>query len=159
MNCGIEYIKIQLKQVRIKYTSYRIMVECAICLSTEHGADGNQQTLSCGHVFHVHCIEQWMEVNHNCPLCRRMCVFLSKVGSDVETLAKEINTMSGFHIFYESGRPEKCSDEVYRKLQMIKHHLRQYQTIRNNGYSADHLATEIGYLVRDVNIELGALVL
>jgi hypothetical protein len=131
------------------------MVECAICLSTEQGSDV-QQTLLCGHVFHVHCLEQWIEINHNCPLCRRVCV--SKVGSDVETLAKEIHSMSGFHIFY---RTEKCysSDEVCRKLQVITHHLRQYHTIRNKGYSADHLATQIGYLVQEVNIELGALVL
>lgn len=76
--------------------------------------------------------------------------------SDAETLAKEINIMSGFHIFY---RPDKYSNEVYHKLQRIQSRLREYLSIRNRGYSADHLASEIGYLVQDVNIEMGALVL
>ena len=118
------------------------MVDCAICLSTEHGTES--ETLLCGHVFHVHCIEPWKEMKNTCPLCRRVGVALPK---DLETLVNEINTMSGFHIFY----PDKYSDEVYHKLQRIKHQLRQYRTIRNKGYSADHLATEIGYLVNDVN--------
>lgn len=124
------------------------MFECAICLSTDSNV---QETITCGHVFHVHCIQQWLELNHSCPLCRQVCVF-----SDAETLVKEINTMSGFHIFY---RPDKYSNEVYHKLQMIKHRLREYRSIRNKGYSADHLASDIGYLVKDVNIDMGALVL
>jgi hypothetical protein len=46
--------------------------ECPICM--EDITDLSvQKTLSCGHVFHTHCIKQWFVKvnNHNCPMCRR----------------------------------------------------------------------------------------
>lgn len=65
--------------------------------------------------------------------------------------------MSGFHIFYKNIDGVSFSDNMIHKLEIIKNHLTEYQAIRNKGYSADHLATCIGYLVSDMNIELRAL--
>lgn len=43
---------------------------CAVCMAGFRigGAGGTQ--VPCGHVFHLHCIAQWVSVNSSCPLCR-----------------------------------------------------------------------------------------
>ncbi|KQK21769.1 hypothetical protein BRADI_1g62980v3 [Brachypodium distachyon] len=45
-------------------------VECAVCLAEM--ADGEKGRLlpSCGHRFHVECIDRWFRANSTCPLCR-----------------------------------------------------------------------------------------
>ena len=46
-----------------------LLNECSICLEN---FDVGQKVseLSCNHLFHKECVEQWMQNNHNCPLCR-----------------------------------------------------------------------------------------
>ena len=128
------------------------MEECAICLSSLNDTTKPVRLLNeCGHAFHILCIDRWNEIHSNCPLCRRNLY----VRSDFETLAKEINTMSGFRIRYERNKSNhNNNNNLYHKLEIIKHMLLEYKTIRNNGYSADHLASDIGYLVSDINDDL-----
>ena len=48
------------------------MVECAICLLDYKDSDVILE-LKCDrrHYFHEQCINQWMERNPKCPLCKR----------------------------------------------------------------------------------------
>lgn len=128
------------------------MEECAICLSSLNDTTKPVRLLNeCGHTFHMLCIDRWNEIHTNCPLCRRNLY----VRSDFENLAKEINTMSGFRIRYERNKSNhNNNNNLYHKLEIIKNMLLEYKTIRNNGYSADHLASDIGYLVSDINDDL-----
>ncbi|XP_039035324.1 RING-H2 finger protein ATL18-like [Hibiscus syriacus] len=44
---------------------------CSICLAELGKEDVVSQIQKCGHVFHMNCIEKWMERDHfTCPLCR-----------------------------------------------------------------------------------------
>ncbi|KAM5581748.1 hypothetical protein ABKV19_010800 [Rosa sericea] len=49
---------------------------CAICLEDFAAFEVNDQQeepitgLPCRHHYHVHCIVQWLEFNHLCPICR-----------------------------------------------------------------------------------------
>ncbi|KAL4282250.1 hypothetical protein GQ457_03G004970 [Hibiscus cannabinus] len=44
---------------------------CSICLAEFGDDDVVSQIQKCGHVFHMNCIEKWMERDHfTCPLCR-----------------------------------------------------------------------------------------
>lgn len=44
---------------------------CSICLVEFEGEDAVSKLGRCGHVFHVKCIEQWLDRNQfSCPLCR-----------------------------------------------------------------------------------------
>lgn len=44
--------------------------ECPVCL-TEFEPDAEINNLSCGHVFHILCLEKWVTYWHvTCPLCR-----------------------------------------------------------------------------------------
>jgi hypothetical protein len=46
------------------------MSECIICLENEMSLSKNK-TLVCGHQFHESCINSWISIHNNCPLCRR----------------------------------------------------------------------------------------
>lgn len=43
-------------------------IECSICLEHIHK---NNKTLGCSHSFHKQCIDNWLNVNSVCPICRR----------------------------------------------------------------------------------------
>ena len=46
--------------------------ECIICLNDMCEGDGQAlKTLSCGHKFHEPCVEEWLEKDGRCPICRR----------------------------------------------------------------------------------------
>ncbi|XVF32916.1 hypothetical protein REPUB_Repub17cG0124100 [Reevesia pubescens] len=45
--------------------------ECMIC--TEQLSSGTDQVVTsmpCSHLFHGHCLEKWLNMSHQCPLCR-----------------------------------------------------------------------------------------
>lgn len=42
---------------------------CAICLA-DFSAGDQVRDISCRHLFHVDCLDQWLRVNHSCPSCR-----------------------------------------------------------------------------------------
>jgi hypothetical protein len=45
--------------------------ECSICMSDDTHPSLMKGKLSCGHIFHEHCIKQWFSHSKNtCPYCR-----------------------------------------------------------------------------------------
>lgn len=42
---------------------------CSICLILFQN-DDEITRLNCGHLFHTHCVNQWISNKNNCPLCR-----------------------------------------------------------------------------------------
>ena len=46
-------------------------VQCSICLLRIVRVKATRRTLSCGHQFHISCIDQWLGgAHHTCPMCR-----------------------------------------------------------------------------------------
>jgi hypothetical protein len=45
--------------------------KCVICLDNIMFILGNKKPLSCGHVFHKRCIDEWFTRKRRCPLCRK----------------------------------------------------------------------------------------
>ncbi|KAJ8604697.1 hypothetical protein CTAYLR_006560 [Chrysophaeum taylorii] len=43
---------------------------CSVCISDFEIGD-NLRVLPCKHAFHARCVDQWLTVNANCPLCRK----------------------------------------------------------------------------------------
>ena len=43
---------------------------CSICFDDFEETDSDWARLPCSHVFHYHCIAQWLERSRTCPLCR-----------------------------------------------------------------------------------------
>lgn len=44
--------------------------QCTICLSEYQSEDMLRILPSCGHSFHVTCIDLWLQLNFTCPVCR-----------------------------------------------------------------------------------------
>jgi len=62
--------KIVLKTISVNNTNVEEYTgTCAVCL--EDRKEGDECCLlPCEHKFHSNCIQQWVEVNATCPLCR-----------------------------------------------------------------------------------------
>lgn len=47
------------------------VVVCTVCLSDFVSRDRVRRLAKCGHVFHMECLDKWIEYeNDSCPLCR-----------------------------------------------------------------------------------------
>lgn len=63
----------------------RTQETCSICLDTID----NLFVTNCGHYFHKHCIDRWLNTNDNCPLCRTINISVEEVYN--YTYTEEIN--------------------------------------------------------------------
>ncbi|GAB4835860.1 hypothetical protein Ancab_000777 [Ancistrocladus abbreviatus] len=49
----------------------QLALECAVCLNAFQGADEMLRLLpKCNHVFHLQCVDPWLESHTTCPYCR-----------------------------------------------------------------------------------------
>ncbi|KAL9319391.1 hypothetical protein ACSQ67_015908 [Phaseolus vulgaris] len=53
--------------------------DCAVCLSEFQQDEKLRVIPNCGHVFHIDCIDVWLQKNTHCPLCRRIVSLTSQV--------------------------------------------------------------------------------
>nr|XP_009760218.1 PREDICTED: RING-H2 finger protein ATL46-like [Nicotiana sylvestris] len=44
---------------------------CAVCLNDVIGGESCRKLPKCGHMFHVECVDAWLQCSWTCPLCRR----------------------------------------------------------------------------------------
>ncbi|KAJ0092571.1 hypothetical protein Patl1_25147 [Pistacia atlantica] len=58
------------KGVNSKELGERNFCECAVCLSEFQEDEKLRIIPNCSHVFHIDCIDVWLQSNANCPLCR-----------------------------------------------------------------------------------------
>ncbi|KAK4352901.1 hypothetical protein RND71_028419 [Anisodus tanguticus] len=42
---------------------------CTVCMERFESSIGAKQ-VTCGHVFHSHCLTNWLSLHNTCPLCR-----------------------------------------------------------------------------------------
>ncbi|XP_022157225.1 RING-H2 finger protein ATL58-like [Momordica charantia] len=52
--------------------------QCSVCLGEYKTEDKLQRIPSCGHVFHMDCIDHWLSNHATCPLCRLSVLSPSK---------------------------------------------------------------------------------
>lgn len=75
VNEGLSFQEINEKtSLDIHTNSTEEPVVCVIC---HQNLDDNtiiRQINHCSHLFHVHCIDQWLNSHNNCPTCRHILV-------------------------------------------------------------------------------------
>lgn len=47
---------------------------CSVCMEKFAAQDDIKRLPRCGHLFHAHCINQWLELKNACPVCRAQVV-------------------------------------------------------------------------------------
>ncbi|CAN1746200.1 RING-H2 finger protein ATL29 [Linum perenne] len=62
-----------------KYRKEKYELECAICLAEFEDVDLIRLLTACYHVFHLPCIDLWLQSNKTCPVCRQN---LDQISSD-----------------------------------------------------------------------------
>lgn len=56
--------------------------ECAVCLGEFQDEERVRLLPNCLHVFHIDCIDTWLQTNANCPLCRSDITTTSPIPND-----------------------------------------------------------------------------
>ncbi|KAL7147049.1 hypothetical protein ABFS83_06G082200 [Erythranthe nasuta] len=64
------------KNIKESYAS-----SCSICLADYEAADMVRLLPSCGHFFHVKCIDPWLLLHPTCPVCRSSPLLISSSSS------------------------------------------------------------------------------
>lgn len=67
--------------------------ECAVCLNDFQEEEVVRLLPNCLHVFHMDCIDIWLQTNANCPLCRSDITTTSPIPADL--LASHPNLQHG----------------------------------------------------------------
>ncbi|KAM0934515.1 putative transcription factor C2H2 family [Dioscorea sansibarensis] len=65
---GLE--KIMLCKYRTSDDPPVIGTECSVCLTEFSDGEILRRLPHCGHAFHVLCIDKWLKLHANCPVCR-----------------------------------------------------------------------------------------
>ena len=88
-----------------------LSVICNICL---YEVD-NGKYLSCGHIFHIKCIKEWIMVNSNCPICKSPIINENGINSKFYNQQLGINNNNNINMtneeFLQNLNLEKKSKE------------------------------------------------
>ena len=71
INAKITY-KVSILSARISHVIDPIDRICAICIDDVSIADSELYVTRCNHIYHRHCIQQWLNSKTSCPTCRRI---------------------------------------------------------------------------------------
>ncbi|XP_020600344.1 RING-H2 finger protein ATL16-like [Phalaenopsis equestris] len=102
--CEIQSIpNFRYKRSRFQCSFY----ECSVCLNEFREEERIRMLPNCFHVFHIDCIDTWLQTHKNCPICR------SEIKTTSPTLTNEIkkgtfsqNSAEGENLAAEARRRE-----------------------------------------------------
>mmetsp|Transcript_57580 Transcript_57580/g.79102 ORF Transcript_57580/g.79102 Transcript_57580/m.79102 type:complete len:85 (+) Transcript_57580:643-897(+) len=63
-----EFQQIKVITYRDHFSDYGI-VRCSICFNNFKKADRLKQFPNCNHIFHIRCLELWVNIEAKCPNC------------------------------------------------------------------------------------------
>ncbi|KAM7488265.1 hypothetical protein LguiB_025749 [Lonicera macranthoides] len=78
--------------------------ECAVCLNEFQEQENLRMIPNCGHVFHIDCIDVWLQSNSNCPLCRTSISIPSQM--DQSANSQDITGDDQDYVVIELGRDQ-----------------------------------------------------
>jgi hypothetical protein len=83
-------MKVKLRQTEVTLDSLCSQPSCPIC-SEDFVIGSKECKLPCSHVFHEKCVVPWLEMKHNCPICR--ATLTDSIPEVTELLALEVNEL------------------------------------------------------------------
>ncbi|KAH0463662.1 hypothetical protein IEQ34_008244 [Dendrobium chrysotoxum] len=70
MQRWIPTLKYHKKEAGVGGEEEEMTLECVICLSPFDEGEEIMQLPLCRHLFHIACIDLWLNTHNNCPICR-----------------------------------------------------------------------------------------
>ncbi|XP_051131271.1 E3 ubiquitin-protein ligase EL5-like [Andrographis paniculata] len=67
MDARLDHPTVHVNAVQSKGSKEEV---CAVCLGEFTQGEGVRVLRDCSHMFHVSCIDTWLGIHPNCPLCR-----------------------------------------------------------------------------------------
>ncbi|KAL2324988.1 hypothetical protein Fmac_024046 [Flemingia macrophylla] len=64
------YPSLQFSKAKLCGSTSSCSSSCSICLVDYKECDSLRVLPSCGHFFHVQCVDPWLRINLTCPVCR-----------------------------------------------------------------------------------------
>ncbi|CAI9771259.1 unnamed protein product [Fraxinus pennsylvanica] len=93
--------------------------ECAVCLNEFQEDEKLRGIPNCGHVFHVDCIDVWLQNNANCPLCR------TSISATMPNIRFPLDQILGSNTSPQVPNPDTTNftgrDEDYVVLEIAEH--------------------------------------
>ncbi|KAG7991832.1 hypothetical protein I3843_02G098200 [Carya illinoinensis] len=71
------------KEAKSKGFRERSFCECAVCLNEFQEDEKLRIIPNCSHLFHIDCIDVWLQSNASCPLCRTSISVISRFQTDL----------------------------------------------------------------------------
>ncbi|XP_043714631.1 RING-H2 finger protein ATL40-like [Telopea speciosissima] len=89
--------------------------ECTVCLGTLENEEIVKVLPNCKHIYHVQCIDMWLNSNSTCPVCRTGAKPLQPTSDEVICVALPMdssNSMTHSTEIKEGGSDESISDRL-----------------------------------------------
>ncbi|KAK3190312.1 hypothetical protein Dsin_029873 [Dipteronia sinensis] len=94
----------------------RSLCECAVCLNEFLDDEKLRRIPNCSHVFHIDCIDVWLQNNANCPLCRTSISSTTRI--PIDQIIAPSSSPQDPSSYTENVR----SDEDYVVIELGNHH-------------------------------------
>ncbi|KAL5784686.1 hypothetical protein ACOSQ2_007078 [Xanthoceras sorbifolium] len=104
------------KEGKNRESGERSVCECAVCLNEFLEDEKLRRIPNCNHVFHIDCIDVWLQNNANCPLCRTSISSTARI--PIEQIIAPSSSPQDPHPYNENVR----SDEDYVVIELGNHH-------------------------------------
>jgi hypothetical protein len=126
-----------LKQSLIRMKDRKFYVqECVICFESIKN-DSLCRMLSCFHIFHSRCIDQWLENNASCPMCQK--VLKTREQCKVHLKENQMNAISvdnecfySDHIIIRKPHILTSKELKYCFLYALPHEFRPFRNKKND---------------------------
>ncbi|XP_063698611.1 E3 ubiquitin-protein ligase TRAIP-like [Culicoides brevitarsis] len=118
-------------------------INCIICSDLFISADSIVTAGSCGHCFHVHCLEQWLERSKTCPQCRSKCtqrntirIYLNilsneDLAEDAGTLITKVDNLT-LQVRQKDGKIGSLETEIEKRKKELSKSAKIVQTLEKN---------------------------
>ncbi|XP_022772419.1 RING-H2 finger protein ATL58-like isoform X2 [Durio zibethinus] len=93
--------------------------QCSVCLGDYQAEDKLQQIPTCGHTFHVDCIDHWLANHTTCPLCRLSVLASPKVPDKLPVIQAE-NDQESSHPVNSNGLAVQLVSQSYEETQGVQ---------------------------------------
>ncbi|XP_004247719.1 RING-H2 finger protein ATL16 [Solanum lycopersicum] len=115
----------------------RIHSECVVCLNEFQENEKLRVIPNCAHIFHIDCIDVWLQNNANCPLCRNSISSCTTI-SNTKLLLDPIIAPSSTP--YQDPNLENFRDDDYVVIEISNNNQERLMMNNNTGETTGHFS-------------------